>query len=369
MSLPSELLLPVKQKLNYGFIYDILARSLISTTVGSATITQNANALAVLDTGTTTGSSATLQSRRLVNNENGLGIIAKFTVNFSNGRANTTQLIGLGDDSDNGLFFGYNGSDFGILYRRRGNDTWINRSNWNVSDFLVFDPTKGNTYQIRFEYRGLGIIEFGIEDAAGKFFLVHRIEFQINFTGVQRPLLVNSSMSFFAKVDNSSTTNDLTLKIASMLAYSIGDDFQLGLPWSTSNKTTLAIDTEKLIFAIRNRPNFNAESNRRALQLKYLSLSTDGTKPVIFKIYIQSTITGGTWIDIDNSNSIVEVKTSGTRSNDFFVTGLVLSKDNSGILPLENLNLVLNPGEILAVTGESGAASDVEALLTWNEGI
>lgn len=49
----------------------------------------------------------------------GQGLNAKFTAGFTTGVANSSQVAGPGDD-DEGVFFGYNGTSFGILHRKHG---------------------------------------------------------------------------------------------------------------------------------------------------------------------------------------------------------------------------------------------------------
>ena len=124
------------QKISLRFDYNINTRQVSTTTTNSATITQS-NSKAVLSTGTTTGSDATLDSRDLLKYNNGLGILARFTAVFTIGVANTVQRIGLGDSTD-GFHFGYDGATFGIFRYQNSSKTFTAQSSWNVD---VMDGT------------------------------------------------------------------------------------------------------------------------------------------------------------------------------------------------------------------------------------
>jgi len=69
-------------------------------------------------------------------------------------------LFGAGDDVD-GLFFGFNGTSFGIMTRNDSVDTWVAQADWNGDKMdgtggasnptgQNLDPTKGNVYHINF---------------------------------------------------------------------------------------------------------------------------------------------------------------------------------------------------------------------------
>ena len=68
---------------------------------------------------TTNGAYSIMQSKRLITYNPGQGGCARFTCSFNAGVASSTQLAGVGN-SFNGFFFGYNGTQFGILRRYGG---------------------------------------------------------------------------------------------------------------------------------------------------------------------------------------------------------------------------------------------------------
>lgn len=107
-------------------VYGINLAELIATTghavtpgaanTGSNTGTNN---LFKCSTGTTQYSFASLQSRRRLRYRPGQGIVGRFTALFSTPAANSTLVAGMGT-AESGVYFGYNGTSFGILHSSGG---------------------------------------------------------------------------------------------------------------------------------------------------------------------------------------------------------------------------------------------------------
>lgn len=81
---------------------------------GSGAVT-GANNLLISSTGTTIYSAATLQSRNRLRYRPGQGSICRFTSVFSTPAADSILIAGSGT-SESGFYFGYNGTQFGVLY-------------------------------------------------------------------------------------------------------------------------------------------------------------------------------------------------------------------------------------------------------------
>ena len=114
-SIHTERLYPVFQTdgvygLNDG---QVLSGSSLS---GSATASDSK---LVVSTGTTIYSQAQIQSRKRLRYRPGQGIVGRFAGNFTTGVTQSYQVIGFGHAED-GVYFGYKNTDFGILYNNRG---------------------------------------------------------------------------------------------------------------------------------------------------------------------------------------------------------------------------------------------------------
>lgn len=86
------------------------------TSGGSATVSDG---LFTCQSGTGSADYGVLRSKRIVKYRPGQGTICRYTAMFTSGVADSLQLAGL-FSSNCGLWFGYNGADFGICRRSKG---------------------------------------------------------------------------------------------------------------------------------------------------------------------------------------------------------------------------------------------------------
>lgn len=89
----------------------------ITTSLSGSVVASNG--LFVCSTGTTIYGFGALQSKRRVRYRPGQGITGRFSALFSTGVANAIIVAGFGH-GESGLFFGYNGTSFGVLHSNGG---------------------------------------------------------------------------------------------------------------------------------------------------------------------------------------------------------------------------------------------------------
>lgn len=99
-------------------VYGINATECATTTNASGTATASDSAF-VCTTGTTIYGAGVLQSRRRLRYRPGQGIVGRFTALYTTGVADSYQVVGFGHAED-GVYFGYKGTQFGIIYNQRG---------------------------------------------------------------------------------------------------------------------------------------------------------------------------------------------------------------------------------------------------------
>jgi len=114
-SIHAERLTPVFQS---DAVYGINQQQVRTTTNSSGTATASDSAF-VCTTGTTVGGFGTIQSRKRLRYRAGQGAVGRFAGFFTSGVASSIQVMGFGHAED-GFYFGYNGTSFGILYSKRG---------------------------------------------------------------------------------------------------------------------------------------------------------------------------------------------------------------------------------------------------------
>jgi hypothetical protein len=356
------------------FPYNINA-DLVDTTVANGGTVTEADSMAVLQTSTNTAGSAFMASKRVNKYRAGLGSLARFTGMFTAGVADAEQRIGIGDDED-GFYFGYDEVDFGILVIQDGTKTWTPQSTWNVDTMdgnngtanptgMTLDQTKLNVFEIQFQWLGAGQVTFYVEDPSdGTYSPVHRIEYANNFTV---PSIYNPNLPMSAKVTNTGNTTNLTLKSASMAGFCEGKVEELGVVNSHVESSTHS--TETAFFHLRNKGTYITLTNRINCVLKLLSVGNDANTLSTFRVYSNATLSGvASWADINGDDSVMEYDTvqTYTSGGKLLFSGIV-GKDSGAVFNLADLNITVNPNDIITVTSESGGSGAQAADLVWYE--
>jgi len=114
-SLHTESITPIFQ---VDAVYGI-NNGLVSTTVSGSGVITAPNSSFECSTGVTIFSQAVLQSKKRLRYRPGQGVIGRFTAIYTSPVALSYQIVGFGHAED-GVYIGYVGTDFGILYSSRG---------------------------------------------------------------------------------------------------------------------------------------------------------------------------------------------------------------------------------------------------------
>ncbi len=348
-----------------SFVYNI---------TGTATITQS-NSIGNLNTATSAGT-ALLQSIGLTNYLPGTGLLIYITGVFNTGVAGTSQLLGAGN-TNNGYYFGYNGSVFSILHRSGGVDTYIAQSAWNIDTMdgngpskMILNPQNGNVYSVQLQWLGFGNIKFFIEDPLTSIpTLVHVIRFANSSTTASL-----AQPSFYARaiLDNGVTSTAMTLKVSCIAIYYEGNPvLRPGIRFSASNSATVGSNVLQSILTIRNKTTFASITNYIPIQIDSLSISSEGNKPVRFDI-IRNATNAFVYNDVNTNRSVVDFSTTtatittGTNTATIYTT--YIGKTDSQILDLTSDLLYLYPGETFTVAAlTTNATNENGTSFSWRE--
>ena len=115
-SVHTEQLTPVFQ---VDGVYGLNTATTSTTTSGTGTAAASGNLITTGTGGTAAGALGTVQSRKRLRYRPGQGVVGRFAGKFTAGVANSIQVMGFGT-GESGIFFGYNGASFGILYSTGG---------------------------------------------------------------------------------------------------------------------------------------------------------------------------------------------------------------------------------------------------------
>ena len=428
-----------------------------------------------LSTGASANQSAEMQSIRPIRYVPGQGALIRFTRIYTTGTTNSTQLQGVGSSGD-GLFFGYNGTSFGILRREKGvsevrtltittgsstaenititldgdadstvsvtntgdttltaneiadhdfsglgrgwsatavgstvifesydsssrtgtyslsgattavgtfaqtiagvaqTDNWTAQSSWNVDVMdgtgdsgVTLDQTKGNVYQINYQWLGYGQITFGIEDEnTGNIIDVHKIKYANQNTDV---LFQNPTLPLYASVENTSNTSDITGFTPSFAGFIEGSEGLAYLHHGQSASASGVGTTETPILTIRNKLIYQNSINRNRIRIAYIAASVDGTKPAIIRMVKNGVLTGASFSDVDTNATTVSFDTSSTAiSNGIRQIDIGLAKTSGEVINMSQASFELAPNEWLTITAEaSSGTTDVVASFNWED--
>lgn len=370
--------IPVAQFLpvtGWNFHYNVNSEMVTTTTVtGTVTATRS---MALLSTGAGAGQSAQIQTVRALRYIPGQGGLVRFTAIFSTCTAGSSQIVGLGDTND-GLFFGCNGDTFGVLRRQNGVDTWTPKASWseaaNTNIDNILDITKGNVYQIKYQWLGFGQINFYIEQpATGSFELVHAIKYA---NANSEPSVFNPTLPILARVANTSNSSNIQLKTPSAVA---GLDGVMDGPapihpfsfYRTVKAGKTNITTETNVVTIRNESTFQGVTNRVRVRLSHLSLLGEGTGSNTVTIQGKKNVTLGgspSYTAINANTSVTSYDTAGTTvTGGTLVFSFEVGRNIAFSQDLEAFGVELAPGETLTISVTSASAIAPDLNLTWIE--
>jgi hypothetical protein len=366
----------------YGF--DLFEFS--SSSVGSATVTsvisQSAIRLAVT---ATNADYARIRTNTFYRYQAGKEQNIKISCYIpGGGKINQISRFGYFDDND-GLFFALSGSNFGI-YKRFSSlggtvqETFISQSAFNknkldgTSGSYVLDVKNANLYEIRFQWLGVGNIEFVINNT-----VVHTIE---NINAFKGPYMKTGVLPVAAEIQNNgaSTANELNFICSSV--ESDGGSTPPKYTFNAYNTTDISTTTtERPLLLIRPGTLFRTVENRVVGLPIRLSVSTEGTRAGFRIILNPTSVTGGTWISASIDNSAFEYNISATAftGGETIYRGFLPNSNDSRDLDLKDffeynsrvlrLNAFGTNVDTLLIAGinEATGTTLMRASLTWQE--
>lgn len=310
---------------------------------------------------------------------NGYAVVSSTTTitstdaNMANGADGTTIF-------KNGYMIGYIGTTFG--FHRFQNDTvttvaiaaWDDPLDGTGASGMTIDLTKLNVWQIRFQYLGAGAVELWVEDdSTGKFVKVHTVLYANNNIV---PSVYNPNFHHTLYVDSAST-NSVVMKSASYAYFVEGRVKlqQIDQPQFSTNIVSLgSVTTEVALFTIRNKETYQSKDNFIAILLENIVCSIEaGAANNLgqFRL-LKNAVLGGTpsWGDINTSDSVVEIDTSGTAiidEGDHLFSGTLAGKNDKIIQNLVDLLVTLENNDTITMAVKSANSATFEGEILWKE--
>jgi hypothetical protein len=346
----------------WAFTYNNNPGIIKESVIGSGTIANNLGH-AVLTTGTDSTGTAKIETVRSSRYIPGVGGTVKFTAVFDTPQPNSKQVIGLINGTD-GWAFGYDGTTFGILRKQNSVEFWIPQTEWSEDVKPDFDPTKGNVFQIKYQWLGYGMQYFYMEDEEGNLSLVHKIKYTnlYEFTSI-----VNPNLPLSAYVVNLGNTVSLTLKTPSAIAGVDGDGFNDAISTNVGSSVlrSYAAGNDQPMIAFRMADIYQGKTNRLFTQILRAIFAQESSRPAIFRAYSGGTL-NGTWNYISEDISPLEVNKDFTTYTPGFEIGTFpVARTSSLPIDLVASNFRLYAGQTIVFVVDVIGNSELAMGVNW----
>jgi len=348
-----------------------ILRDIINTT-NSGSVTNANSGEILLETGTTSGSEAAIETSQWGQYTSGYiaqtGIGVRIPTQPSN-----DEYIEWGYFSDtNGFNFGYDATGLYVARLRNGTEVEkVYRDSWNGADpnslrdnSANFDPSEGVIYQINFAWYGYGAIEFrivsGRDDEEQKTAVVHRMSVDSETT------ITNPNQPIRMRVDNRTSANNVQAYVGGRQFSILGestDNFRI----TSQNVTnvTASYGSWNHIISMRRKNTDDRRINAEALGFD-LTTNRDTRVAVLINPNLSSTSYGS--IDlIPDSETMMEQSSAGTFDGigngikiweGFAYGGSGTNEDTAGEGPLADLRQVIPREQPISIIAQPVGTND-----------
>jgi hypothetical protein len=258
--------------------------------------------------------------------------------------------------------------------------TFVSQSDWNIDKLdgsgpsrMVLDKTKGNVYQVGFQYLGYGNTRFAVEDPqTGQFQACHMIR-QANVRTT--PVLKDPHASVIWTVSNAGSTTSTHMTGASGAVFCEGEVTRnIGPAFSAYGVNSDVDGVEEPVLTVRSNRIFRNNVGYGELDISTLSATvpSTGAHYVVLRVYKNLRLTGPvnfTNVNADQSIASYDTAATGFSANqNTLVASYVVPFGGSVNLDLKGDNFFLSVGESLTITAQASTNNAVvTCALTWFE--
>ena len=237
-------------------------------------------------------------------------------------------------------------------------EDWTPQSRWNGDTMngtgfsaVNLDTTKGNVYQIGYQYLGYGILNFQIESAANgnnaDWVNVHTIRYPNINTA---PSFRNPSFPFTASAYSFGSTTNLQLSTASFAGFIEGQKKLNGPPFTYQESSTAVTSTAfKALFTIKNSLTFKGKTNQCVINLINLNAGVKHSQPVTIYLLKNADLAGNPNFTQYASTSCSLYDNSATtatiKDNSQFLFSISIAELGQESIGIDELGYDLQPGE------------------------
>jgi hypothetical protein len=368
--------------LNHKYTIDTLDWG--TSLAGAGTVTHvAAHSAAAVAVGTANADRARLRTRIAYHYQSGKMMTVLVTgYSTDAGQTNQVRRWGYYNDGD-GLFFEQSGTEMRVVRRTYTSgspvDTAVPQSAWNRDRLdgtgnsgVTLDVTKGNIYEIRYQWLGVGTVQYWVSGV-----LVHQLD---NANQYAAPYMKTAVLPVQIEVVNTGasaaggfTNICVSVRIeggAQPALYTFG-------AFNASDISTPT--TERPLLTIRPKATFNSVTNRILALPTRMLVSTEGNRAG-WRLVINGTLTGASYTSADAASGYeFDVAATALTGGRTLLRGFLPDTNSSGDIDLsEVFGQISNAlsrdafdtsGTTLTVMGVNEAASttNMRASLAWKE--
>ena len=241
---------------------------------------------------------------------------------------------------------------------------------------FVIDPTKGNIYDMQYEWFGYGAYIFSVQDNTGRLIPFHKISHE-NSIPKPQVSIPHGKLLFRTEVNTGVTAaKKPTVEYVCANIGMEGDIIRLSPKYSIANKLPLIGTNEMVILAMRGRIEYNQEPNISEAYISNISLAvTTGQSAVRFRVYLNPSLSPSPtttdfpvykYVDINNS-SMTYTTSSTTVSGGTVITQYVVTSNFGLNLSSKDFNdILITENDTLVITAE-GENNTVDVTVSWIE--
>ena len=283
----------------------------------------------------------------------------------------TVIIIAQSDGAKSGTYsFSHATATGSIVQNKAGvakTSTHIPKADWNVNTFADLDPSKGNIYQVQYQYLGFGNIFFSVENPdTGKFQLAHIIKYaNANTT----PSLRQPALRFGMYSSSQGSTTDIAVYCASVACFVQGKLTKTRNPRAVKHTQSVTTSLTNVL-TIRNRKSYNSITNQVEIEPQNITIASESSQSVEIEIRSNATFSGDTNFANAGTNLVGDVDTTAnTVSNGTLLTAFTLGSKGNLSANLSQYEIAVPPSLTLTIAAKvvSGASSNVTAALTYYE--
>lgn len=249
---------------------------------------------------------------------------------------------------------------------------FVDRADWNGDSDMIatLDPLKRNMYSINYSWYGSGNMIFEVFNPDNqKYETVHTIQ----FANIQtEPSVSQPNMYLQQGIASLGSTTPSGIRIAGGFA-AVEGNYKMEVPiYGVNNSRSIAANTETVLLLLKGRQQVNNFINNSEPLIRYVSIITQGNKPVVIKIIKNpTTMSSGTtsnyikWNYINEMESITLYDTNClTRTGGIVLSTYYMSSSAVQHIDLTNKEIIVNQYDVIAITAQSTNISDIDVALT-----